>query len=389
MRKKILITTFTFPPQANGVSHAAAAHAAGLARLGHDVTVATAADPRRKGDEVPGVRVEQFDVSGCGKLFLGGGYHGDVEGYQRFVASFDGDVIMCQCWQTWSTDLAVAAFGKCRAAKILVSHGVSANILLPSVGSMLNWFSWRPYVWRMGTMLEAFDHVVLLGSTANKKAFYDHYLMNRMGLKNFSVIPNGAGNGKFSDRQTRGAAFGQRFGLGDRRVVLCVANYDKMKGQGMALRAFLGARLPNAALVFIGGEINEYARRVALSCGGIAGHPDVLFLEKLDQETIVSAYCAADIFLCPSRLEVQPLVIIDAIAAGVPWICTDVGCVCELPGGVVVRSGGEMASQLTRLLNDDEARRRLAQAGLAASESTYNWDAVVRSYDALVERLCG
>ena len=44
-KKSILISTWTYPPQRNGVSHVAHAHAIGLAKLGHDVTVVTSCDP--------------------------------------------------------------------------------------------------------------------------------------------------------------------------------------------------------------------------------------------------------------------------------------------------------------------------------------------------------
>ena len=47
---KILIATFTYPPNADGVAEASAVLAQGLARRGHSVTVATEFHPDRKPD---------------------------------------------------------------------------------------------------------------------------------------------------------------------------------------------------------------------------------------------------------------------------------------------------------------------------------------------------
>ena len=61
---KILIFSFTFPPQVGGVAEVARTQAAGFAARGHEVTVATAFDARRVKEHAPsGVIVRQFEVT--------------------------------------------------------------------------------------------------------------------------------------------------------------------------------------------------------------------------------------------------------------------------------------------------------------------------------------
>jgi len=82
---KILIASFTYPPEQNGVSHVVHAHASGLAARGHEVIVATAYNKGRKTSRpAPRLKVEQFNVSGNGNLRAG--YHGDISRYQDFIA---------------------------------------------------------------------------------------------------------------------------------------------------------------------------------------------------------------------------------------------------------------------------------------------------------------
>ena len=137
----------------------------------------------------------------------------------------------------------------------------------------------------------------------------------------------------------------------DRKLVLHVANYDRRKNQRLALQAFLEAAPGDAVLVFMGSRLSDYARGLQRMHEQQHGdrQEEVLFLEGLTQSEIRSAYSAADLFLCSSHWEAQPLVVLDAMGAGLPFISTDVGCVREFPGGVIAASQRDMAEQITAL----------------------------------------
>ncbi len=393
LAKRLLITTFTFPPQRNGVSHVVEAHAYGLARLGYDITVATGLEPAAQSFTYPpNVHVARFDVWGSGRRFRAGGYHGDIEGYQRFIREFDGDAILCHAWQIWSSDLAIQAFTRVRAKKVMISHGFNAASIRPTLRSAFNWLCWRSYVRELPEMLKAFDHSVFLTDRSDRRSFYDHGMIKRLGLKHYSVIPNGVYLDRFETAATHAQGFRERLGIGRRPMILNVSNYMDGKNQEMAVRAFMRPDMKDAVLVLIGSEINDYARSVQNICQSLKkpgqDSKQVFFLERQSQEDVAAAYCAADLFVCPSRHEVQPLVILEAIASGTPFISTDVGCVRDIPGGIIVKNVAEMADTMVMLLNDRERRDTLKNAGTQAARSLYNWQVVIKRYDALLERLC-
>jgi glycosyltransferase involved in cell wall biosynthesis len=384
-----LITTFTFPPQRDGVSHVVHAHATGLARLGYEVTIATSRVPARQpSDAPPGVRVVEFDTWGNGRRFRGGGYRGDIRGYQQFIAGCQADAIICHCWQIWSTDLAAAAFCHHSAKKILVSHGVNCAHVAPTLRSIYNWLAWRPYVRQMPRMLRAFDHLVVLSGNVELDWFYDHQLSAKLNLDRVSTIPNGAYVERFSKKPDKAREFRTQFQLGNRKVVLCVGHFSASKNQQGAVTAFIQAAVPDSVLVLIGGTLNDYARRVQAMQLRMAPQARILYLEKQPQETVAAAYCAADVFVCPSRLEIQPLVLVDAMAAGVPWVSTDVGCVREMRGGLVAPLE-QFGPQIRRILSEKSLRSKLAADGTDASRQVYCWEAVVRQYDRLLRQLWG
>jgi glycosyltransferase involved in cell wall biosynthesis len=388
MGKKILIACSTFPPQKNGVSHVVAAHAIGLARLGHDVTVVTGVDPARGSHVVDGVKVKEFDVRGNGMLFWGG-YSGDVEGYRRYIASFQGDLIVCHCWQIWSTNLALEAFPALKCPKMLVSHGVSAKVLIGgSLKGFLRWLAWKPYLAKLPELIRKLDHIVLLSDIKDQASFYDHELMHQMGYQNHSVIPNGADRELFEKAAPTAATFRKKYALGTRSMLLYVSNYDQRKNQQMAAEAFFRAALPNSVLVFIGSELNAYAHKVrSFVRKRRAADQEVLFLERLPIEDTASAFSAADLFICSSNWELQPLVLLEAMAAGKAFVSTDVGSVREMPGGLIVSDAREMAQAIRLLLSDDWSRIKLIQLGRRAIAEKYNWDDILRQYDALILEL--
>jgi len=388
MSKRILITSFTFPPQRNGVSHVVEAHATGLARLGHDITVVTGLYPGESPSEVwSGVKVRRFATQGSGQWVLGG-YTGDIGGYQDFIASFTGDMIISHCWQIWSTDLALQVFDRVKCPKILVSHGVSAATIRKTIKGIILRLAWQPYLVKMRKMLNKFDHVVVLSEQKNRKDFYDHKLMHRYNYKQHSVIPNGVDENRFSLAPSLGARFRAGIGIGNNKMILYVSNFNVRKNQQAAIEVFLESALTDAVLVLIGSAFNDYSRHLQAIAFQAINERRIIILEKQSMEDISAAYCAADIFLCTSTWELQPLVILEAMAANKPFISTDVGCVRDMPGGIIVENKLEMVKAVQCIMNDERRSSQLGSQGRMAIEACYTWERVVQQYDDLINNIC-
>jgi glycosyltransferase involved in cell wall biosynthesis len=387
MIKRILITTHTFPPEQNGVANVAYAHAKELSNRGYSVTVATKANSQRDNSSISeNIKVIEFEVEGS--YLLHRRYRGTIKEYQNFIAEFPADIIMCHCWQIWTTDLAVPMFHKNPAKKILISHGVSVNSIIPGhPSSIISWLLWRPYVKKMPGILKKFDHVTFLSNYLDKDRFYDLWLMNKHKLTHYSIIPNGVNIQKF-DRELPN--FRQIYDIETNKLILCVSNFSSLKNQKFILATFLQSELKNTTLVFIGSEINAYASKLnKMYMRQRTEYPTlkVIFLEKISEQEICAAYKAASLFLFASKTEVQPLVILDAMAAGVPFISTNVGCISNMPGGLVANSKTEMLKYIKHYLNNIEECYRLRDRGINACKTEFRWNKVIDSYEKVFNQI--
>lgn len=383
----ILISVFTFPPEANGVAHVAYNHSMSFLKRGHKVTVATSVNAQRASYEFPiGLEVIEFDVRGNANPRTR--YSGEIAQYQDFIAASKVDIMFFHCWQIWTTDLAIPLLSGRRAKAVLVSHGFNANSRPVSIRSLINWFTWQPYVHRLPRMMRSFDHIVHLTSIANREAFYDRTIGKNIEYQNYSIIPNGC-DINASDKNNLN--FRSIYEIQERHLILYVAAYSEGKNQKAGLEAFLASDCDDAILVFIGNSKTKYSSEIEEAYQLYrkeGGAKRVMFLETVERKVIEAAYHAADLFICPSRGEAQPLVILDAMASGTPFISFDIGCVREFPGGIIVRSSVEMSTAISTLLGDEIAREELSKAGKSASDITYSWDKIADQYDLLLTKLC-
>jgi len=375
----ILITTFTFLPDTNGVANVCLHHADGFISNGHKVSIATGKNKQRDLSDLKrkGFDVYEFDISGGPK------YQGEIEKYQKFLIEGDFNIIFFQCLHSWNTDCAVPVLNRINAKTVLVSHGYAGNIVY-SVKGLLNYFSWEriKYHVQLKDLLKKFDHLVFLSDVKDKNRFYDHYLVDKYKLTSFSVIPNGT---ELITCQKKKRIFRDKYNIKTKYLILSVSKYCKLKNQLMGLKAFHKTEIGDATIVFIGQNKNNYSKKLEMYC---QKHKleNVIILDKIPKEDIIDAYFSADVFLSSSHTETQPLVILDCLGSGLPFISTDVGCVSVLKGGEVVKNVREMAYQLRFMIQDENYRKQLAAAGKKDC-SFYNWAYINQQYEKLLKQI--
>lgn len=134
------------------------------------------------------------------------------------------------------------------------------------------------------------------------------------------VIPTGLQDHSFVPGD--GPGFRRKYGIpAERPVMLYVGRVAHEKNIGFLLQMAVEARrtVPDVLLVIAGeGPALEHLQKTSESLGL---HENILFLGYLDRRTQLNdCYCMADIFVFSSLTETQGLVLLEAMAQGVPVV---------------------------------------------------------------------
>ncbi|MBK1699456.1 glycosyltransferase [Thiococcus pfennigii] len=184
------------------------------------------------------------------------------------------------------------------------------------------------------------------------------------------VIPTGIQLERF--RRGDGAAFRTRHGIAPERPVLVhVGRIAHEKNVEFLLRMLVAvkAEMPDVLLVIAGGGPARRSLEALAAQLGIA--EQVRFVGYLDRGgPLEDCYSAGDVFVFASRTETQGLVVLEALALGLPVVSTAVMGTREVlvdgRGSLIAEEDeADFAAKAVRLLRDPGLRAELAQAGTA------------------------
>jgi glycosyltransferase involved in cell wall biosynthesis len=120
----------------------------------------------------------------------------------------------------------------------------------------------------------------------------------------------------------------------------------------------------------------------------------VILTGAVAPERLADMYAAADVFLLPSLYEGYGMVLAEAMARGLPIVCTTGGAAVEtVPDAAAIKvpPGDERAlsDAIRRLLDEPDLRRRLADASWAAGQQLPRWEDTARTIAGVIEGLTG
>ena len=145
------------------------------------------------------------------------------------------------------------------------------------------------------------------------------------GLRNpIARINNGVSEHQLA-RRGNGANFRSKHGLGaERRIMLFVSRISPQKGLDMLLRAMDRLRKESAdwTLAIAGYDQEGYEPEVRRLITELKLNERVIFVGPLYGEEKDDAFAAAEVFVLPSRSEGSPMIVLEAMAAGLPIMTT-------------------------------------------------------------------
>lgn len=204
---------------------------------------------------------------------------------------------------------------------------------------------------------------------------------NDAPLSRLHTIPNGIRLDRYAPDPEARAAARVELGLGDAWVVGTVGRLDAYKNQALLVRAMAPLLSSNVRLVIVGdGDARPDVE------AAVAALPDprwvVLTGRRMDVPRLVHAF---DVFALSSKTEGLPLVVPEAMAAGLPIVTTNVGGLPSVvddgvTGLLVPVDDAALRDALTKLANDHERARAMGAKAREVALDRYSHDRMVDAY---------
>jgi len=384
---RVLYCTDTFSPQVNGISVVTGLSVAGLSRRGWECAVVAPRTP-----QPAAIRSNQHVREEHGAALLLSLPSVPLPGYSEvrlalpspgpvheLVQRFRPDLIHCV------TELTVGRMGQLAAAQagipMVSSYHTNFAGCLAAHGKS----------WLRGTIsayLQRFHQRCRRSYTPSSVAC-DELL--RWGISDVEVWGRGVDAGLFHPRR-RSAEFRTSLGLADRFTFLYVGRLSADKRVSQVVQAFGLAQqmLPRDVIhLVVAGTGPQEATLRARAPDGVS------FLGFVDHESrLPDLYSNSDAFLFSSTTDTLGLVVLEAMASGLPVIATSAGGIADHlrhdHNGVAYPPGevGAMAQWMVRLAWDRGLANRLGRGARATAEAL-SWDQELDRLDLSYREICG
>ena len=168
-----------------------------------------------------------------------------------------------------------------------------------------------------------------------------------------------------------------------------VARLDPQKNQGHLLEAFasIADTVPRATLALIGDGALRDSLHAHAEALGIADR--VIFAGR--RTDMLAVYSALDAFVLPSRHEGFSLALLEAMASGLPVVCSTIPEISEATGDACLasdpRDGGALASSLLAAASDPALRLSLGARARERVRRRFGASDMASAYEALYAEL--
>ena len=359
---KIVVTVHTYWPERNGVQYVTQYLCEGLVAKGHDVTVITPVS--KKGDEREeihkGVRLVRTYLK-TKYSFINFG----VSHYKKLVIAEvgDADILINCCIQAPNNNVLLPVLKEITAFKMLYMHGMH-SFNLKKDGCDIKYRLWHMFMnmrWKLfySSNRKNFNQYDALVDIHSSSPAIEYLKKLGVGAAPY-IITNAVED---FDLVTIDDETMQKYPVLNERYLLNVSNFTSRKNQLMLVDSFGKVKKRNDVKLVLIGKSSSYCSVLRKRVYELGLDDDILIFENQEREVTRKFIKNCFFGVMSSRYEVYPIFLCEIISCGHPYISTDVGCVRDIPGGVVVNSAEELVEEIERMIVDEAYRSDLGRRG--------------------------
>lgn len=374
---KIGFFTDAYLPQLNGVATSVEAWAKELGKLGHEVYVIAPKYQNFKDKSDKIIRLPSLKIMDKPDIRLG-------------------------------FPISAKSVKKIYKLKLDVVHATSGGSI-SALGLIFAKAKRIPYVFTYYTRFNHYTHYFLKGKVINSEMMEraSRIFCNRcnyivvpapkiknelisFGVKKpIAVIPSGVDINKFKKQQK--GYLRDKIGVKNGKILLSVGRLGKEKSVDFLLKTFKiihdGDPTVNLVLVGDGPEKNNLKRLASKL--GIA--KNVYFTGLIDSSEINKVYADAEIFVFASTTETQGMVILEALASGLPVVAVKDavydGIIKDKVNGILVsKDAKRFAKACLDILGDPRSRKKLSDAAVKSMQD-FSLLKTAQSFEKLYNKL--
>lgn len=190
------------------------------------------------------------------------------------------------------------------------------------------------------------------------------------------VVPEGPGYPPQPPARSRDEVR-SNLGAGDLPLVLTVSAKRPHKNLARLIQAVAMLEPARRPLVVMPGYTTPYERELQAIASDLGLEENVRFLGWLSDQELEDLYRAADVFVFPSLSEGFGLPVLEAMARGLPVATSARTSLAEVVGDAALlfepEDARSIADAIQRLLDNEEERRRLGEAGRERAHG-FTWE---------------
>jgi 1,2-diacylglycerol 3-alpha-glucosyltransferase len=382
---KIGIFSDSYHPYVSGVVLSIETFSRELARLGHDIYIFAPEYPQVKGKK-----------------------EANIYRFPSFHTPFNPEFYIALPF-TWTAKKYVSDIG----LDLIHTH---SPFTMGRIGGMMARYLEIPLVFTYHTLYDQYMHYLPLVGQFTKKGMIK-YTRNFCNHSDLVITPTDVIRERIKEQGVTSPVlaiptgiYPERFQSGDpdflkdnygipqtKKILLFVGRIGKEKNLAFLIRAFsqIVRQEEDVVLVLVGSGPEEDTLRILAVDLGI--NDKVVFTGRIPPDQIAGAYKSADIFVFPSVTETQGLVLVEAMAAGLPVIAKaafgSLSMVEDGKTGYLCRGDEEeFARKTLAVLNDPALMKSMSEAAFNRAQELAADKMALRlegAYKGLVNRKIG
>ncbi len=343
----MLVSRDWYPVKRNGIANLSFLHYKILKSLGLEIHLV---GPYNSFD-VPyyiDANIHEVNIRGTGSLYSPIIYNS--KHINNILCEVNPDIILVESLQNGISEIMIKIAYELNCKVILISHGISLQPYSLSFRHYIRSFLWLPYWLKLKSLINKTSAITTQSLISKSKRFLDRDIAKKLNIPIYKLsnVPFNYNN-VYVPLENR------------KKLILVVGYFSEIKNQLLAIK-ILEKLDDNIKIRFIGKKSGNYYMKCRRIVNDLNLNHRVDFYDD-SEVNLASEISNSYLVLVTSITEIQPLILLEAMSSGTPFISSNVGCIDEFSGGLIAFTFDDFIAKIKLLFKSSNLWMHLSSKG--------------------------